>query len=545
MAGDNHKTIQTSGALRASDLAAVCLVLAVVLVYLPVRNYDFIRYDDEKYVTENPQVIGGLTADGILWAFKTTEIGFWQPLPWLSHMADVWVFGLNAGGHHLVNVLFHLINTVILFIAVSALTGAVWRSAFMAALFALHPMHVESVAWIAARKDMLSGFFWVIALWAYAYYVKRPSVGRYMPVLCCFILGLMSKPVMVTLPAVLLLLDYWPLGRFSETGVQGKKNHGVLFLEKLPMFALAAASGAVTYFTEMGSRTIHSAPLSGRVINAVVSYARYIEKMFYPVRLSVVYPINGDIPLWQLVVSACVILAISAAAVWNVKRYPYLFTGWFWFMAVMLPSTGIVEFGAMEFQAMADRYTYIPYVGLFLIAAMLVPDAWLKNTPSKKNAAAAAAIFIVAACMAVSSVQLRYWRDTITLFRHAVSVTESNYIAYNNLGTALALKGMDNDAYAAFEQAAAINPEYKTAYVNLGNLLLQRNKPQEAINNYEKAVSIDTRLPGAYHGIGVALLSMGKRAEAAAYFERAIAIDPNHRAARYYLSTLRHGENNP
>ncbi|MBF0569037.1 MAG: tetratricopeptide repeat protein [Nitrospirae bacterium] len=539
MAGYNKKDTQTTGAFRAADLAAVCLVLAVLVVYLPVRNYDFIRYDDEKYVTENAQVLRGLTAETTLWAFKTTEIGFWQPLSWLSHMVDVSVFGLNAGGHHFVNLLFHVINTVILFFALTALTVPVWRSAFVAALFAVHPVHVESVAWIAERKDVLSGFFWVIAMWAYAYYVRRPSAGRYMVVLCCFILGLMSKPMMVTLPVVLLLLDYWPLGR-SETGVHGKRAPGALALEKLPMIGFSIASALITFFTEKGSRTIAAAPLDGRIINAVVSYARYIEKMFYPVGLSVIYPISG-VALWQVVSSVCVIVTVSGSAVWYMKRYPYLFTGWFWFLCVMLPSIGIVKFGAMEFQAMADRYTYIPYVGLFIIAAMAVPDDWLK-TPAKKYATSAAAIVVVIICMAASSMQLRHWRDTITLFRHAVSVTDRNYVAYNNLGTALAMKGQDNASYAAFEMAASIDPLYKTAFINMGNILLQRNKPLEAISNYEKAIAIDGRQPGAYHGIGVALMAMGKRGEAAAYFEKALSLDPNHQAARHYLSTLRQSD---
>ncbi|KWT78995.1 tetratricopeptide repeat protein [Candidatus Magnetominusculus xianensis] len=507
-----------------------------MLVYLPVRNYDFIRYDDEQYVTENPQVLKGLTADGLLWAFKTTQLGFWQPLSWISHMADVEVFGLNAGGHHLVSVLFHVINTLLLFFALSALTGAVWRGAFVAALFALHPMHVESVAWIAERKDVLSGFFWILAVWAYVYYVLRPSAGRYMLVLCCVVLGLMSKPMLVTLPIVLLLFDYWPLGRFSG-------NVRALFIEKLPMFALSAVSGLVTFFTETAGRNLQTAPLDGRIINAVVSCGRYIAKVFYPVRLSVIYPL-GDIALWQIIVSACMIAAVSAAALWNMKRYPYLFTGWFLFLIVMLPSSGIVTFGALEFQSMADRYTYVPYVGLFLIFAMALPDSWL-NTPAKKNAAAAAAIIVVLVCITASTRQLRHWRDTITLFQYAVSVTQRNYVAYNNLGTALALKGLDNASFTAFEMAVAIEPTYKTAYVNLGNVLLQRNKPEEALRYYEKAVSIDTQLPGAYHGIGVALLSMGRRSEAAAYFEKAIAIDPNHQAARHFLKSLREQGNNP
>ncbi|WP_420266957.1 tetratricopeptide repeat protein [Candidatus Magnetominusculus dajiuhuensis] len=540
MAGYNKKSIQSTGTLRAADLAAVCLVLAVLVVYLPVRNYDFIRYDDEKYVTENPQVLRGLTAETTLWAFKTTEIGFWQPLSWLSHMVDVSVFGLNAGGHHLVNLLFHVINTVILFFALTALTVPVWRSAFVAALFAAHPMHVESVAWIAERKDVLSGFFWVIAMWAYAYYVRRPSAGRYMAVLCCFILGLMSKPMMVTLPVVLLLLDYWPLGRFSETAGRAKRTFGALALEKLPMIGLSIASALITFFTEKGSRAIAVAPLDGRIINAVVSYARYIEKMFYPVGLSVIYPISS-VAFWQVVSSACVIVTVSGSAVWYMKRYPYLFTGWFWFLCVMLPSIGIVKFGAMEFQAMADRYTYMPYVGLFIILSMSVPDDWLK-IPAKKYATAAAAIVVVIICMVISSMQLRYWRDTITLFRHAISVTDRNYVAYNNLGTALAIKGQDNASYAAFEMAVSIEPSYKTAYINMGNILLQRNNPQEAIKNYEKAIAIDTQQPGAYHGIGVALLTMGKKREAAAYFEKALALDPNHQAARHYLSTLRQSD---
>ncbi|MBF0517642.1 MAG: glycosyltransferase family 39 protein, partial [Nitrospirae bacterium] len=251
------KTASLRRSSLSCDPAYVAIFLLIVLtliVFLPVKHYEFIGYDDDKYVTENQHVLSGLTADGFLWAFKTTELGFWQPLSWLSHMADITLFGLNAGGHHIVNLLFHVANTVILFMALRALTGAVWRSAFVAALFAVHPMHVESVAWIAERKDMLSGLFWGLAIWAYVYYVKRPAVERYMAVLLCFFFGLMSKPVMVTLPVVLLLLDYWPLGRFSEAGNKTLR----LLLEKLPMFALSAASAMVAFVTEMTGRTIET-----------------------------------------------------------------------------------------------------------------------------------------------------------------------------------------------------------------------------------------------------------------------------------------------
>ncbi|MBF0516236.1 MAG: tetratricopeptide repeat protein [Nitrospirae bacterium] len=535
MAGYDRNNAQRTGSFRAADVVAIGLAIAIVLVYLPVRNFDFIRYDDEKYVTENPHVLTGLTAEGLLWAFKTTEIGFWQPLPWISHMMDVEVFGLNAGAHHLVNVVFHAMNTIILFMALGTLTGAVWRSAFVAALFALHPMHVESVAWVAERKDMCSGLFWVLAILAYTRFARRPSVWRYLPVLCCFILGLMSKPMVAALPVVLLLLDYWPLGRFSETG--GQRTFGALFMEKLPMFVISAAAALVTFYTETAGRTLTVVPLSGRIANAALAYALYIGKMFYPVGLSVIYPINVTIALWQICLSVFATVGISAMAIWHRKRFPYLFTGWFWFVIVMLPSSGIVTFGAMEFQAMADRYTYVPYIGLFLTIAMAPPDDWL-NTTAEKTAAAAAAIFIVIVSMAVSATQLQHWRDTITVFQHAVKVTDSNYVAYNNLGTALALKGIDNASYAAFETAVTIAPEYKTAYINLGNLLMQRNKPQEAMNNYQKALSIDPLQPGAYLGVGVALLSMGKSREAELYFNKALAIEPNNRAALHYLQAL-------
>ncbi|MCG6551907.1 MAG: tetratricopeptide repeat protein [Candidatus Magnetominusculus sp. LBB02] len=521
-----EKRIQSAVPFGGADLAIITLALAVVLVYLPVRNYDFIRYDDEKYVTENPQVLRGLTADGVLWAFKTTEIGFWQPLPWLSHMVDVEAFGLKAGAHHMVNVLFHAVNAVLLFLALSALTLPVWRSAFVAALFAFHPMHVESVAWIAERKDVLSGFFWALALWTYAGYVRSPRPGRYMALMCCFILGLMSKPMVVTLPVVLLLLDYWPLGRFSDRGLRA------LVLEKLPMFIVGAASGLVTFFTETAGRVIQTAPLPSRLINAVVSYALYVEKMFYPARLSIIYPKAAETAPVYIVGSVLLIAAVSVWAVLGRRRYPYLFTGWFWFLAVMLPSIGIVKFGALEFQAMADRYTYVPYVGLFMAIAMALPSA----TPLRKGISAASSVLLLAACIAASSEQLRCWRDTVTLFSHAVAVTDRNYVAYNNLGTALAIKGLEDDAYTAFETAVRISPFYKTAYVNMGNILMQKKKPDEAIKYYEKAVSIDAQLPGAYLGIGVALLSMDKRREAVGYFQRALAIDPNLQAARHYLN---------
>ncbi|WP_420263849.1 tetratricopeptide repeat protein [Candidatus Magnetominusculus dajiuhuensis] len=513
-------------------VAVLLLVVLTLMVFLPVGHFGFIDYDDDKYVTENPHVLKGLTADGVLWAFKTTEIGFWQPLSWLSHMADVGMFGLNAGGHHMVNLLFHVFSTVILFFALTALTVPIWRSAFVAALFAVHPMHVESVAWIAERKDMLSGFFWTLAILAYVYYAKRPGLGRYMAVLGCFVLGLMSKPVMVTLPVVLLLLDYWPLGRFAGGGIQEKARS--LAIEKLPMIGLAVASGVITFFTEMAGRTIEVMPLKGRVANAAVSYAMYVIKMFYPVRLSVIYPI-GSMGGWNVIFAVCAIGIVSVAAVWNMKRYPYIFTGWFWFLVVMAPSVGIVKFGAMMFQSMADRYTYIPYIGLFIIAAMGVPRI-LKNYRRLSGVLCLAVVLI---CAFLSVKQLTYWKDSITLFTRVVSITKDNGLAYNNLACALTQKGRDLEALAAFKRAISIYPNSAVIHVNAANLMLWTNRKDDALMHFKTAIALDPDISSAYIGAGVALLMLNEPREAIPYFEKALVLEPNLTAAVSYLNAAK------
>lgn len=371
-------------ALRTRRNIMVCLILilAIFTVFWQVRSHDFVNYDDDKYVTENRDVKAGLTTQSIIWAFTTTHASNWHPLTWLSHMLDISLFGLNPGWHHLTNLLFHIANTLLLFLILRGMTEEFWKSAFVAALFALHPLHVESVAWIAERKDVLSTFFWMLTILAYAYYVKHPVLRRYLFVLFSFLLGLMSKPMLVTLPFVLLLLDYWPLGRFQmeESGItRNPKKHKSkhpeyqksialrLVREKTPFFVLAGFSSIITFIAQQHGGTVRSLeflPVKTRVANALISYVAYIGKMIWPFNLAVLYPHPGTtLPMWQTILAGLFLLFISYLVIRKVKKLPYLSIGWFWYVGTLVPVIGLVQVGA---QSMADRYTYIPLIGLFI-----------------------------------------------------------------------------------------------------------------------------------------------------------------------------------
>jgi tetratricopeptide (TPR) repeat protein len=545
------------------------LALTTVAVYWPVQRFEFTNYDDGDYVYQNRQVQTGLTWRGVQWAFTTNHASNWFPLTWLSHMLDCQLWGENAGAHHLVNVFLHLASTLLLFSVLCRMTAAPWRSALVAALFALHPLRVESVAWVAERKDVLSAFCWMLTMWGYVRYVERPGPMRYCLALGCFALGLMAKPMVVTLPFVLLLLDYWPLGRTSwakpVVGERAVRPLSVLLKEKLPFLVLSAASCAVTLWAQQSSiTTFERLSLGHRLANATVSYVRYLEKAFWPADLAVFYPYQRW-PSSTVLLAVAVLLSVSGLVVWRARRQPYWVTGWLWYLGTLVPVIGLVQVGL---QSMADRYTYLPLTGVFLMLAWGVPDR-MTATRTQKAIGASLAAGLLVACAVGSRVQLRYWKDSLTLFRRALEVTKNNYVALNNLSTALLQQGRLEEAIQHSRQALQVRPNFAAAHDNLGNALFQSGdvpkaiehlrqavqlKPdaalphynlglalkqtgrlQEAIEQYEQALRLDPGYADAHNNLAVALAASGKQQEAIRHWEQTLRIKPEHGDARYNL----------
>jgi len=437
---------------------------------------------------------------------------------------------MNAGSHHLTNVLFHIINTLLLFIVLKRMSNALWQSAFVAALFALHPLHVESVAWVAERKDVLSTFFWMLTMWGYVRYVERPGANRYLLVVLFFIFGLMAKPMVVTLPLVLLLLDYWPLKRFQF----GQSGGGRLVLEKLPLLALSAVSGVVTYFAQQSGGAVESLsvhPLTVRVANAFVSYTAYMGKMICPFHLAVLYPYPPTFPWWQVAGACLLLVTVSLLAICAVKRRPYLAVGWLWYVGTLVPVIGLVQVGS---QAMADRYTYVPLIGLFIMIVWGVPEL-VARWRHRKTALAIKAAMFLSILTATTLLQVRYWTNSITLFEHAIHATTDNSVAHYNLGVALANQERITDAIEHFSEALQINPEYAKAHNNLGNALDLQGRTNEAIDHYLQAMRIKPSLAGPHFNLAGILTKQRRIDEAIDHYLQALRINPSLAEAHNYL----------
>jgi tetratricopeptide (TPR) repeat protein len=602
---------------------SLLLVGATLAVYWPVKNFDFINFDDHDYVTENYHVLSGLTWRGLPWALTTIYTGNWHPLTWLSHMTDCQLFGTWAGGHHLANVFFHAANTVLLFLTLNKLTGKIWRGAFVAALFALHPLHVESVAWISERKDVLSTFFGLLCLFFYACYVKEAGGQRqkkrfyYGSALFCFVLGLMSKPMLVTWPFVMLLLDYWPLGRFAMTPKEGKDTIGkfsVRFLlwEKAPFLGLSILSCLVTFMAQRAGGAVQSLsglPLSVRLENALVSYARYSGKAFWPVNLANPYPHPGAWPMWEVLPAAALLAGVCVIVVWLRRTRPYLFVGWFWFLGMLIPVIGLVQVGT---QAMADRYTYMPLVGIFIMLTWGAGESLAGQFFGKPVCAIASVVFLLA-CAFRTEDQIGYWRNSRTLSSHAIAVTKGNDTAYsnlgnyyleheqydkaidnyrkalqfmgdgnvtndimvtiaatnqtsesggttyligpqkilsgaeifNNLGTALDSKGHATEALQYFNAAIQLNPDQAHALYNLGCELVGQKKYQQAIESYEAAIRLRPDLPEMHNALGNALVAIGKGDDAIEQYNVALQLSPNDAMTHNYLGLALAGQGHP
>jgi tetratricopeptide (TPR) repeat protein len=591
----------------------VCLALVVVsgTVFCQLRHCGFINFDDPEYVTDNFHVRQGLTVQGVVWAFTQSHAANWHPLTWLSHMLDCQIFGLNPARHHLVNLAFHIANTLLLFSVLNRMTGlrsnksigattpqaglrpdkgvgattprvgALWRSAVVAGLFALHPLHVESVAWIAERKDVLSTFFWLLTLGAYVRYAEgvtsdqpsprsgtasRCQVTRkaavpapnlscvtchpslfYCLALLFFALGLMSKPMLVTLPFVLLLLDYWPLQRVSRFKVQGSNDEAHapppstfnsqlstmlrLALEKWPFFLLTAASCVVTFIAQNKGGAVASfgqVPFALRAENALISYFRYIGRMIWPVDLAAIYPFPTALPIWQSIMAGTLLVVLTAWFFRRAGRQPFLLTGWLWYLGTLVPVIGFVQVGA---QSMADRYTYVPLIGLFIMIVWMAAD-WAEGSRGRKMAASILAAAVLSACAVSSAVQLGYWKNSVVLFRHALTVTGNNAVAHNNLATALAVLGRRDEAMDHYSEAARLNPASPLIENNFGVALARDGQTDTAIQHYSRAIQLNSNYFEAYNNLGVALFAQGHWDDAATNFMRALSLNPDYPEAR-------------
>ena len=506
---------------RRSLLVCLALAAATLVVYAPVRRHGFANFDDPQYVSDNPAVAGGLTAQAVSWAFTTRHAGNWHPLTWLSHLIDVQLYGLNAGSHHLTSVFLHLANTLLLFGLLQRMTGARCPSAFAAGLFALHPLHVESVAWVAERKDVLSGLFFMLTLWAYVAYAHRPRRSTYALVLALFAMGLMAKPMLVTLPFVLLLLDVWPLRRRADPPVWRD-----LIVEKLPLFALSVASSVVTVVVqrEAGAvKGLEAFPLGRRAANAAVAYVAYIGQTLWPARLAAIYPYPASLAGWAVGGAVLVLVAVTLLAWRAARRHPHFLVGWLWYLGMLVPVIGLVQVGS---QPRADRYTYLPLIGLFIVVAWGIPDLVLGRSRRAFVLWPASALVLLA-CMITARGQVRHWRSSIPLWEHAVKVTAGNYRAQHNLGHALAREGRTPEAITHYEEALRLKPDYAEAHNNLGSALADQGRIDEAIAHYDEALHLLPDYAEAHNNLGAALTGQGRTDEAVRHLSEAVRLEPS------------------
>jgi tetratricopeptide (TPR) repeat protein len=549
----------------------ICLILAAVslALYWPITSHEFVSYDDGIYILENPHVNTGINWANVAWAFRTGYAGNWHPLTWISHMLDVECFGLRPGWHHLVNVLFHSANTVLLFLLLNRVTSSTWRSAFVAALFGWHPLHVESVAWAAERKDVLSAFFFTLTLLAYSAYAQNQKAiseakveiqnsksetnsksgvrtSCYLLALACFALGLLSKPMLVTTPFLMLLLDLWPLRRLqpaastlqTQTTSLGYPNVPLvrLLLEKLPFFALTIASCIATFIAQKrGGAVVSLKALSfgERLENATVAYGVYLVKTFWPAKLSILYPLRADVSIVAVIASSVILLSITVWTLWRVRSSPHLAVGWFWYLGMLVPVIGLVQVGM---QQMADRYTYLPIIGVFIMLVWEVPD-WTTSMQRAKILGMTAVLTLLA-CVAATSRQLSYWQNSETLFGRAAQVTRNNYIAFSNHGQALFKQGGVEEAMAEYEKAISLEPNLDAARLGMGEALMQQGKLDDAIAQFAKVVEVNPENTAARLQVGVLRGRQARYEEAVAAFSEVLRRHPDDLAAHNNLGNV-------
>ncbi len=537
---------------RLKSLIGVALIAVTLTVYWPVQNFEFVDLDDDVYVTDNPHVQSGFTRESLIWSFTATISTQWQPLTWLSHMVDYELYGLNPRGHHFTNLLFHIANVVILFLVLSRMFSNLWLSGFIAMLFAIHPLRVESVAWVAERKDVLCAFFWILSIWAYLYYVEGGGIKRYLTVLLFFVAGLTAKPMIVTFPFVLLLIDYWPLGRFQFRSAQGFANlqprklespkrststNFHLLLEKVPFFILSILLGFLTLLAAKSTaalKTIESYPIGMRASNALISYINYIGKTIWPHPLACFYPYPDNIPLWQAFGAGFLLLGISIFAIRSVRKHPYFLVGWLWYLLTLAPVIGLIQTGD---QAMADRFTYVPQIGLFFIivtGSSVLIARWRHH----KAILFVSAGLLIAICSLATRFQIRHWQNSTRLFEHAIQVTSNNYLAHNNLGAVLADRERYEEAILHYVEALRIKPNYADAHYNLGNALAKQGQVEEAIGHYKAALRIKPHDVEIRSKLGVLLAGQKRYPEAVALFEETLRINPEYADAHNNIGVV-------
>ena len=558
---------------RIFIFVSLCLVSLIIGVYFQTIQFDFVGYDDELYVTENHIVQKGVSLEGIKWAFTTFHSANWHPLTWLSHMLDYELYGLNPAGHHWTNVEFHIANTLLLFFILFKMTGAVWRSAFVAALFALHPLHVESVAWVSERKDVLSTFFGLLTVVAYSLYVKKSSIKYYILVFAFLSIGLMAKPMLVTLPFVLLLLDFWPLKRFQFDNLRPSqsdekiyfyfKGSSYLILEKIPLLIPVVISCILTFFAQKSEgavKALESLSLTGRIANAFVSYINYVLKAIWPHKLAIFYPHPGDtLPAWKIIGAAFLITCACFLAIRAAKKYPYIVFGLFWYLGTLVPVIGLVQVGE---QAMADRYTYIPLIGVFIIVVWGILDLFNKRFRDRRSEVGGQgleissvvldpfnqgrfqkilmgifATIILAALSWTTFLQLRYWKNGVTLFEHAVKVTERNHKAHNNLAIALGPIDIDR-AIFHYKEALRIHPKYVTALCNLGLAFYNKGNHDEAVSYFTKALKINPQKTATRMDRANVLFLQAKHEKAISEYRDILKIDSENANAHFNLACM-------
>ena len=517
---------------------AICIFLAVstFAVYSQVQDHEFINYDDDKYVTNNEYVKAGFTRDSVGWALTTSYNSNWHPMTWLSHMLDAQLFGPNSKGHHLTNLLFHIANVLLLFLVLLRMTGALWQSGFVAALFALHPLNVESVAWVAERKNVLSTFFWLLTMWAYIRYAQKTNLKRYSLVILFFAMGLMSKPMLVTLPFVLLLLDYWPLRR-----LQSDRRTAIsrLVYEKIPLLVLVAGSVVTTLTVQkMGGAlgSLNAFPIQERVINALVSYWLYLQKMIWPGGLAIFYahPEN-TLSVWKGLATAALLALVTTAAIRLARRAPYFVVGWFWYLGTLIPVIQLVQTGSI---AMADRYAYVPLIGIFIIIAWGLPELLAKWRLRSRILTIAAGIWI-STLMLMTWNQVSHWKNSITIFSHAIEVTDIEYpdflLAHNNLANALLAEGRTGKAISHYKMAINLMPDYAVNHNHLANALFAEQKTEEAISHFKMAIELMPDYAIVHNNLGTVLLAEQKTEEAISHYKTAVKLLPDYATAHYNL----------
>ena len=520
---------------EANLVLRLALLALTFWAFLPGVDNDFVRFDDMDYVTSNYVVQRGLSWDGMVWAFSSTTVANWHPLTWLSHMLDCELFGLNPAGHHLTSILLHTLNTLLAFVVLRRLTSATWRSFLVAAFFGWHPLRVESVAWVAERKDVLSTLFWLLTLWAYAGYVRdqiaRPARAKIHVglALVMFASGLMAKQMVVTLPFVLLLLDFWPLTRWPQ------KKWSVLVLEKIPFFLLSASASAITFFVQREAGAMDVAlPIAGRIGNAVIGYVRYLGKLFWPADLAFFYPHPQHWPPLLVALAGLGLLGISAIAGIRRHRTPSLLTGWLWFLGTLVPVIGLVQVGQ---QSIADRYTYIPSLGILMALVWGVGECATGRKWLMRAASFAAGIALLL-CLLLTRQQTQHWKNAESLARHALAVTRDNHLAHDLLGEVFEERGQNDDALRERWETLRLQPNYAPAHNNLGIALQKQNRLAEAIEQFQLALRLQPRYPAARYNLGVAFEKAGRPDDAVHEYERALALRPDYADAHYNLGLV-------